>query len=115
MKIKGFKKVYEIQQRLKHKIKIKNFMKDIFLMNLGFEILAFKQGYIIDSVGISSAIDNPNLKYLGEERLVHVSDKRIEIYKFRILTNVRPHKIEVKSIDSIIITPPKNSAFFTTL
>lgn len=115
MKIKGFKKVYEIQERLKKKIKLKNFMKDTFLMNLGWEILAFKQGYIIDSVSMSSAIDNPNLIYLGEEKLVHVSDRRIEIYEFRILTKVKPYKIEVKPRDSIILNPPKKSVFFTTV
>lgn len=64
--MRGFKKVYDIQKRLKKKLVLKNFMKDTFLMNIGWEILAFKQGYIIDSVSISSNIHNSNLRYIGE-------------------------------------------------
>ncbi len=42
-------KVYDIKEGLEQKIKLQNFSKEIFLMNLGFEILAVKKGYIIDS------------------------------------------------------------------
>ena len=75
--VKEPQKIYEIKKSLKKKLILKNFSKETFLMNLGAEILAFKKGYMIDSVSISVSIDHSILKYIGHERLIHVSDKRI--------------------------------------
>lgn len=53
--------------------------------------------------------------YLGEEKLVYVSDERVEIYELTIRTNIKPYRFRVKSQDAILYTPPKNSSFFTAL
>lgn len=71
------KKVYDIQKSLKSKIVLKNYLKDTFLMNIGWEILAVKKGYVIDSVSINSALDKPTLRYIGDQKLVLVSQKKL--------------------------------------
>ena len=45
-------------------------------MNLGSEILTFKKGYIIDSVNINIKVEHSSLKYIGQDTLIHYSDKR---------------------------------------
>lgn len=50
IELTGLMKVYDIKDGLQKKMKLENFSKEIFLMNLGFEILAVKKGYFIDSV-----------------------------------------------------------------
>lgn len=45
-------------------------------MNLGSEILVFKQGYIVDAVNINLRTEHSILKYAGDERLIHLSDKK---------------------------------------
>jgi hypothetical protein len=72
-------------------------------MNLGSEMLAFKKGYVIDSVFITQTKENSTLKYNGDGRLIHISDKKFEIYSFTLNMNKKPYKINVSSIDSIDI------------
>lgn len=115
VRMKSFKKVYDIHKSLKKKLKLKTFMKDTFLMNIGWEILAFKQGYILDSVSISSTVDNPNLRYLGDEKLVHVSDKKLELYQFKIATDTKPYSIKINPIDSVQLSLPSNAQFVDVL
>ena len=69
-------KIYDIKKSLEKKIVIKNFEKEFFLMNLGSELLTFKKGYVIDSVFITQKKENSILKYNGDGRLIHLSDKK---------------------------------------
>lgn len=70
-------------------------------MNIGAEILAAKNGYILDSANVNIQSGNAKLKYVSNQRLIHISDKKLEIYKMRILTNVVPNKIQVSPIDAL--------------
>ena len=68
--------MYDIQVTFRKKMTIKNFSKETFLMNLGSEILAFKKGYIIDSAMINVKNEHSILEYIGDEKLLHLSDRR---------------------------------------
>ena len=48
---------------------------------------------MIDSVVINVQTENSILKYIGDERLIHISDRRFEIYEFRLNTLSKPYKI----------------------
>lgn len=46
-------KVYDIVKTLKKKVRISNFSKDTFFLNMGCEIIAAKKGFIIDSINVN--------------------------------------------------------------
>jgi len=54
-------------------------------MNIGAEILAAKNGYIFDSANANIQSGNAMLKFFSNQRLIHISDKKVEIYKMNIL------------------------------
>ena len=70
-------KIYDISNALRSKIVLSNYSKEIFCMNLGHEILAVKKGYIIDTVNSNISDDNIVLRYLGNDRLIHVLAHKI--------------------------------------
>lgn len=45
-------KVYDIMKSLKKRVRISNFSKDTFFLNMGCEIIAAKKGFIIDSISV---------------------------------------------------------------
>lgn len=96
-------KVYDIKKNLKKQIVIENFSKDIIFMNIDTEILAAKNGYILDSANVSIQSGNAKLRYISNQRLIHISDTKVEIYKMSILTNVVPNKIQITPIDALEI------------
>ena len=97
-------------------IRISNYWNNIYLFNLGFEILAIKNGYVIDSANVNIQSQETQLVYIGEKKLVHLCNKRVDLYGFSVNEN-NPPKINVGSIDSIIFKQevPQNYAFFKVL
>lgn len=67
---------------------------------------------MIDAANINVKIDHSHLKYIGQNRLVHYSDKRLELYNFILKTDVKPYKIQVNTFDSMEVYTPKNSILF---
>ena len=71
-------------------------------LSLGQEILAARKGYILDSVSINFQVDQSYLKYMPERQvLAHVEKNMMELYSFKINLTVKPHRIELASLDSI--------------
>lgn len=70
-------KIYDISNGLRDKIVLSNYSKEIFCMNLGHEILAVKKGYIIDTVNSNIDNDHTVLRYLGNDRLIHVLTHKV--------------------------------------
>jgi hypothetical protein len=62
--------------------------------------LAAKDGYIMDSANINIEEDESCLIHHGDHLLL-ISDIKLELYKFRIATNMKPNKIIVNSVDSV--------------
>jgi hypothetical protein len=62
-------------------------------MNLGFEILACKKGYIIDCAFLNLQEESTFLHYIGNNRLLHLSTEKAEIYRFGINLNLTPPRI----------------------
>jgi hypothetical protein len=81
-------------------------------MNIGTEILAAKNGYILDSVKLNFQIGHAKLRYISNQRLIHISDTKLEIYKMTILTTVVPNKIHVTPVDALEIKDKPNEAEF---
>ena len=108
-------KVYDIKEGLEKKIKLENFSKEIFLMNLGFEILAVKKGYIIDSAYLNIQEESTFLHYIGNNRLLHLSPMKAEIYRFKINFNTNPPRIDIASLDSIEVKKPGNYEYIGAL
>lgn len=52
-KFKSLMRIYDIPNRLLAELKINNYTKDTFIMNFKYEILAAKDGYIMDSANIN--------------------------------------------------------------
>ena len=105
-------KVYDIKRNLKKMLVIENFSKDIIFMNIGAEILAAKNGYILDSASVNIQAGNAKLKYISNQRLIHITDSKLEIYKLSILTNVVPNKIQVTALDALEIKDKPHEAEF---
>ena len=47
------------------------------MMNLGSEIEILKDGYILDTINVNLQISNSVLKYLGNNVLLHLTDKKL--------------------------------------
>ena len=72
-------------------------------MNIGDDILAFRKGYNIDTASVSMGAGNNYLRYIGNNKLIHITDIKVEIYNFSINENIYPPRMIVKSSDSIQI------------
>jgi hypothetical protein len=79
-------------------------------MNIDAEILAAKNGYILDSANVNIQSGNTKLRFISNQRLIHLSDKKLEIYKMSILTTVIPNKIQVTPVDALEITDKPHEA-----
>lgn len=113
----GFKsivRIYDIPSGLVSKFKIDNFSKDVMILNFKFEILAAKDGFIIDAANTNIQEDGSCLVYQGDH-LLHISEDKLFIYGFRIMTAVKPNKIELRSLDSIEIRKDPRYQFFNCL
>lgn len=96
-------KVYDIPGFLRRFVKLENYSKDIYLINLGREIYAVRKGYVIDSANVNISSENNYLKYISHQKLMHVSDCKVEIYQFKVDITVHPPRIGLESTDSIEI------------
>jgi hypothetical protein len=99
--MQGVIKVYDIMKSLKKRVKISNFSKDTFFLNMGCEIIAAKKGFIIDSINVNIQGKESRLIYLSNEKLLHIDDTRVEVYELKIDTTVKPNRIKLNSIDSL--------------
>lgn len=89
---KSIVRIYDIPSGLVNKFKIDNFSRDVIILNFKFEILAARDGFIIDAANTNIQEDGSCLVYQGDH-LLHVSENQLFIYGFKILTNVKPNKI----------------------
>lgn len=94
-------KIYEIKSSLKKSLKLVNYSKEVFFMNLGNEILALKKGYVLDSATVNLQNEDSTLIYVGKETLLHVSSGKIDTYSFHLSMLSKPWRIQVKATDSI--------------
>lgn len=53
IKTRPLYRVYDIMNYAKGKLSIQNYTKDIIFMNLNHQIMAIKNGYLIDSVNVA--------------------------------------------------------------
>ncbi len=83
-KVSEIKKVYDIQKELRHEIKLLNISANIFFMSLKTEVLAVKNGLIIDSVGVNFKFANCYIKLIKKDVLVHVLENKIEFYHMKL-------------------------------
>lgn len=65
IKIHQVQKVYDIIKSLKKKVRISNFSRDTFFLNMGCEIIAAKKGFIIDSISVNIQGADSKLIYLS--------------------------------------------------
>ena len=71
------------------------------MLNLGKEIYAIRRGYVLDFANVDIKSGYNQLKYLSNNKLIHVSDTKVEVYRFSINEEVHPPRIIVSSTDSI--------------
>lgn len=94
--------MYDIPNSIVNKFKIDNFSRDTLILNFQFEILAAKDGFIIDTANINIQESGSSLIYHGDY-LLHISETKLLLYSFKIQQNTKPKKIDIKSLDSIEI------------
>jgi hypothetical protein len=101
-------KIYEIPKYLRPYARLENYSKSIYLINLGKDIYAVRKGYVIDNANVNILAGNNHLRYLSNNKLIHVTDHKVEVYNFSIDETVHPPRIIVDSTDSIQIPPFSN-------
>ncbi len=79
------------------------------MINLGELIYAVRKGYVIDNAKVDRKVGYNHLKYLSNNKLIHVSDSKVEVYRFIIDQELHPPRIRVESTDSIEIPNLKPS------
>lgn len=108
----SFMKIYDVSGFMKDRLVISNYSKEIYCINLGYEILAVKKGYVIDKVKGNITDESTILKYTGTDRLIHVLPNKLELYKFTVNTISNPPRIVLESTDSILTPITDNSYSF---
>ena len=96
-------RVYEIAGYQRDNTRVDNYSKSIFLLNIGNDILAIRKGYVIDTASVSIQAGSNYLRYISNNRLIHLTDIKVELYSFTVNENVHPPRIVVTSMDSIVI------------
>ena len=107
-------RIYDIPNSLMKRFRIDNYSHDTFIMNFQHEIYAAKEGYIVDNVNVNIQDEESCLIYRGDH-LLSISDTKLDLYGFKIITNVKPRKIVLNTIDSIIINKNRDYFFFDCL
>lgn len=108
-------RVYDIMNYVKGKLSIQNYTKDIIFMNLNHQIMAIKNGYLIDTVNVSVNEEGEILKYIHPQTILHITKKNVEVYNFSINMAVKPEKIVLRSIDSIELKNIPSEAFYISV
>lgn len=108
-------RVYDIMNYVKGKLSIQNYTKDIIFMNLNHQIMAIKNGYLIDTVNVSVNEEGEILKYIHPQTILHITKKNVEVYNFSINMAVKPEKILLRSIDSIELKNIPSEAFYISV
>ncbi len=62
-----------------------------------------RKGYVIDFANVNIQAGNNYLRYLSNNKLIHVTDYKAEVYHFSIDETLLPPRIIVNSTDSIEI------------
>jgi hypothetical protein len=94
-------KIYDIMKKFKKVLEIRNFSKEIIFINLGSEVIAAKKGFIIDSVNVNIKSENSRLLYVGGQKMLHITNKQVEVYSFKVNTVSVPNRIVLKATDSL--------------
>ena len=76
--------VYNIAGYARSITRLENYSKTIFLINMGDKILGFRKGYVIDTASLEMGTGSNNLRYIGGNKLIHVTDIKVEVYNFTI-------------------------------
>jgi len=109
-------RIYDIKQTLKRHIRLENYSKDTFFINIGCELFAARKDFIIDSISINIQTDGSMLKYISNDRLLHIDQDKVEIYKIKIDTTLKPNRIKIASLDSLEVgRMPEHGEFFNVL
>lgn len=59
-------------------------------MNLKNQVMAIKNGYLIDTVNVSVNDETEVLKYIHPQTILHVSKKNVGVYHFSIDQSFKP-------------------------
>lgn len=75
-------------------------------MYVGLEVIAvMKEGYMIDSAKVDVQEGKSLLKYVGRNRLLLITQSKIEEYEFVLHEKSPPYRLLIKSLDSILLPP----------
>ena len=85
----------------KEKLSVQNYTTDIIFLGIGHQIMAIKNGYLIDTVNLKVSNESEILKYLHPNTILHINKKSVEVYNFSIDMNAKPEKIVLHTTDSI--------------
>ncbi len=112
IKVSEIAKVFDIKTDLRDKIKLENYSKDIYLMKMKNSIVLFKKNYNIGDVHINKNTRTSYLEYLGSNKLILLTEDKIEINYLSIETNVNPNYVKTYPTDSILINRQPNYQYF---
>ncbi len=101
---------------VKGRMTIQNYTKEIIFLNLNHQIMAIKNGYLIDTLNLNVTEGKEILKYIHPQTILHITKKYMEVYHFSIDLTVKPEKIKLTSLDSIeIINMPEGAEYLSVL
>jgi hypothetical protein len=66
------KHVYDIEEEYRFSLQAYNLNKECYLLNLGWKIMLFKRGYMVDSVCINHKEHNTFLRYFSDRKVIFV-------------------------------------------
>ena len=109
-------RVYNIMKQARGRLSVQNYTRDIIFMNLNNQIMAIKNGYLIDTFNVSNTEGGGGiLRYIHPETILHITKKTVEVYHFSIDMSVKPGKIVLRSVDAVQLKGVPEGAFFLSV
>lgn len=96
-------KIRDVPTKLESTVNFSNYSSSIYFMQIEQSLLAMRGAYVLDSLKTSKIVQNTHYKLFEQKKLVHLSEIKMEIYSLDLDESKNPPKIQVKSLDSLLL------------
>ena len=104
---------YNIKVSERKDFSIFNYNKEICLIKFRYNIIAVKNGFVIDETNTNFRGEGSFVDIIEScNTVVHFRNTMVDVYKFSMNFNVKPEVIKLDCLDSIAFEPPKETKLF---
>ena len=105
--------VCNINVQERREFRIYNYSKEFCLIKFPYNIIAIKNGYLVDEAFTNFRNEHSFIEYVeSTHTLIHYRNGYIDLYNLRLNTAVKPERIVLECVDSLKFQPPEQAEFY---